>query len=409
MSSPAHKRLELVDALRAFALFGILQVNIQSFVWGAGDPLGYFLVRPRDVDVLTWFVLDTWVVSKFMTLFALLLGFGMALQWRAIKRASVGGDPLQAAHQALRRRYRFLLLLGVAHGTLLYFGDILTAYALCALVALRYLPVRPARLLRAARNWGWVYALMTLGVMGYAIEVHRYLGAEATDHLLPPEAVQAFTTYVSAPYMGQLAQRFQDYRQVTTGTVLLASPLIVALFLLGALAARQGWLHHPERHPRVWRVALWVGLGGWVLGAVGAGLNTRTMVYSPGNPDPTGALLLAFSACTTALYLALIVRWRNSAWLRATITWLAPAGRMPLTNYLLQSVLMGALLSGWGLSLGLQMTQTSRASTAVFFALSQVLISRVWIARFGVGPVEALWRWVTYGPLKMRSNSLATH
>ncbi len=402
MKPAAHKRLELIDALRAFALLGILQVNIQSYVWGAGDPLGFFLDSPHWADILTWFVLDTWVVSKFMALFALLLGFGLALQWRSIKRAWVNAPfPVEQTQQVLRRRYRFLLLLGVAHGTLLYFGDILTAYAVCALVALRYVHVRPTRLARVARNFGLVYLVITVLVLGYAIEMHRHFGPQATDHLLPPEAVQAFTRYVSAPYAQQLPQRVQDYRQLLTGTLVLSLPLIVGLFLLGALAARLGWLHHPERHPRVWRVALWVGGVGWVLGAWGAGLNTRTMLSSPGNPDPTGALLITLSASTTALYLALIVRWRNSTVLRRVMAWLAPVGRMPLTNYLMQSVLMGLLLSGWGLGLGARLHQAELALLALVIVGWQLLASRVWMARFGQGPVEALWRWVTYGSLAL--------
>lgn len=391
-------RLELIDALRAFALIGILQVNIQSYLWGAGDPLGFFVETPRTADILSWFVLDTWVVGKFMPLFALLLGFSMALQWRSVKRACSGLPHTQElTRQVLRRRFRFLLLLGVAHGCLLYYGDILTAYALCALVALRYMPMRATRLLRAARNWGAAYLLLLVLVMGYAIAMHQRFGGAGTDYLLPIESVEAFSVYVAAPYLEQLQQRVQDYRDVLTSTVLVAFPFIVSLFLLGASAARLGWLQHPERHPKVWRVALYVGLLGWLLAAVGAGLNTRAMLHAPSNPDPTGALLLALSSATTALYLALIVRWRNAPWMRAAILWLAPIGRMPLTNYLMQSFFMGLLLSGWGMGLGPQLRQVELALIAAVISVWQIFASRAWMARFGQGPVEALWRWVTYG------------
>ena len=71
-----HPRLELIDALRAFALFGILQVNIQSFVWGAGDPLGYFAQAPRTADSMAYLLVAMLVSSKFIALFALLFGFG---------------------------------------------------------------------------------------------------------------------------------------------------------------------------------------------------------------------------------------------------------------------------------------------------------------------------------------------
>ena len=92
-----HPRLELIDALRAFALFGILQVNIQSFVWGAGDPLGYFAQAPRTADSMAYLLVAMLVSSKFIALFALLFGFGFALQFRALHRAmasQVSGAPV---------------------------------------------------------------------------------------------------------------------------------------------------------------------------------------------------------------------------------------------------------------------------------------------------------------------------
>jgi uncharacterized protein len=79
------------------------------------------------------------------------------------------------------------------------------------------------------------------------------------------------------------------------------------------------------------------------------------------------------------------------------ITWLAPAGRMPLTNYLMQSVLMGVLLTGWGLALGLVLGRAELALLALAIVAVQIVLSRWWIARFRQGPVEWLWRKATYG------------
>jgi uncharacterized protein len=83
--------------------------------------------------------------------------------------------------------------------------------------------------------------------------------------------------------------------------------------------------------------------------------------------------------------------------MQAAIAWLAPAGRMPLTNYLMQSVLMGALLTGWGLALGLTLHRAELALLALAIVAVQIVLSRWWIARFGQGPVEWLWSRVTYG------------
>ena len=225
------------------------------------------------------------------------------------------------------------------------------------------------------------------------------LGSDVDPTQVRSDTLEAYSIYTTSGYTMQLAQRAEDYFGVMVGVLVLGGPMIMALFLLGALAARLGWLTHPERHPHVWRAALRIGAVGLVLAAIGAWLNYRTTVASPGNPELTGALFMVFGSVSFALYLALIVRWRDTETLRSAIAWLAPAGRMPLTNYLMQSVIMGAFLSGWGLGLGASLRHAELAVLALAIVVVQVVASRVWIARFGTGPIEALWRRATYGRL----------
>jgi uncharacterized protein len=106
---------------------------------------------------------------------------------------------------------------------------------------------------------------------------------------------------------------------------------------------------------------------------------------------------LALTFPITGLYLAWIIANRNQGWMQSVVGWLAPAGRMPLTNYLSQSVLMGVLLSGWGLGWGKDLGVAALSLLAFGMVLFQVVASRLWIARFGTGPVEALWKRATYG------------
>ncbi|MGH6623287.1 MAG: DUF418 domain-containing protein, partial [Burkholderiaceae bacterium] len=104
-------------------------------------------------------------------------------------------------------------------------------------------------------------------------------------------------------------------------------------------------------------------------------------------------LLLMASGALALAYTALFIRHAP----RAVVAWLAPAGRMPLTNYLLQSVVMGALLSGWGLGWGRWMTHADLLLLALAIVLVQWIASRTWMRHFAQGPLEALWRRVTYG------------
>ncbi len=384
-------RIEPADALRAFALAGILQVNIQSFAWGAGDPLGAFIGTPSALDTLVYLLIGTFVSLKFLSIFAFLFGFGFALQWRSLRRL-----PVADAGAAYRRRLLFLLAAGIAHGVLLYYGDILTAYALVGFLLLRYAQARPAALLASARRWWLAFALLTLAST-VAFEWTRLpLPAEGDPAQLPDEVLQRLAVYTQDGYLQQIGTRIVDYLSVLGAMALLAVPQIMGLFLLGTLAGRLGWLARPQRHARLWRAATWIGMAALPFAAAGAWLNFVTMRDSPGDPAFIGYALQGAGSLAAFLYVALFVRGQQRPAMRRLTAWLAPAGRMPLTNYIVQSVAMGVLLSGWGLGLGLVLSRAELALAGLLIVAAQIAASRHWIARFGQGPLEALWRRATY-------------
>lgn len=387
-----RERIEVVDALRAFALAGILQVNIQSFVWGAGDPLGYFEAPPGALDAAVYLLIATFVASKFLSIFAFLFGVGFALQWRSLRRRFDAA----AARAAYRRRLVFLLAVGVAHGALLYYGDILSAYALLGFLLLHYAQSRPASLAASARRWWLGFALLTVASTAAFEALRLMLPLDDDPAQVPAWALQQRAVYGEAGFVAQLGPRLADYRSVLGSTVLLGVPQIMGLFLLGALAARLGWLARPWRHRRLWRAATWIGIAALPFAAAGAWLNFETMRSSPGDPSAIGYAFVNAGSLAAALYVALFVRLRQRPTMQRLIAWLAPAGRMPLTNYVAQSAAMGLLLSGWGLGLGATLGRAELALLALAIVVAQLALSRAWIARFGQGPLEAVWRKATY-------------
>lgn len=389
-----RERIETVDALRALALAGILQVNIQSFAWGAGDPLGFFAGPPGPLDAVVHLLIGTFVSTKFLSIFAFLFGLGFALQWRSLRRRLPAAD----ARAAYRRRLWFLLALGLAHGALLYFGDILAAYALVGFLLLGYAGDRPAVLVAAARGWWLGFAGLTVASTA-AIELLRHVFPPEDDPArVPAWALERLAVYTQGGYLEQIGPRVADYLSILGTMAVLALPQIAGLFLLGAIAGRLGWLARPRRHARLWRAALWIGAAALPFAAAGAWLNFVTMRDSPGDPSAVGYALQNVGAFAACLYVATLVRLQQRPSMRRLIAWLAPAGRMPLTNYILQSVIMGLLLSGWGLGLGASLGRAGLALLALLIAAAQVVASRAWIGRCGQGPLEALWRRVTYGP-----------
>ena len=402
MTGPIQRseRLPLIDALRAFALFGILQVNIQSFVWGNADPLGFLLPTANGADRAAYLLVATLVSTKFIALFAFLFGYGFALQMKSLRRSFAEQYPVDWARhyglQTYQRRLWFLLVIGLSHGCLLYFGDVLAAYALCGFILVRYANDRPSALARSVRRWWTGFALLFVLVMG-GIGLAAYKSGRAEDILPVPDAALAqHQVYTAGSYLAQLHIRIPEYVSGLAYGFLLYLPMVSSLFLLGALVARLGWLRYPERHPQVWRMANRVGAVGLVSACIGATLGYITHATAPGQIDFFSVLFTTAGLSTMALYVALIVRYRNTLVVHRAIHWLAPAGRMPLSNYLLQSLLMGALLSGWGLGWGATLGRAQLALLAAAIVLVQIMLSRAWIARFGVGPLETLWRRATY-------------
>lgn len=379
------ERLPLIDALRAFALFGILQVNIQSFVWGGAQPLGILQPDAHWADSAAYLLVATLVSTKFMALFAFLFGVGFVLQMRAL-----------GSGKQYRKRLWFLLVMGLAHGCLLYFGDVLAIYALCGFILVLYADVRTAKLVRALKRWWLTFTTVAVFFMGGAAFMSPPSDGGSTASEVEAEIFAHHTVYTTAGFVDQIATRSQEYLTGLFAGAIFTGPMVVSLFLLGALAARQGWLRHPERHPRVWRMAHRVGAVGLALATAGAISTFVSQQKSPGSYDFFGMLLTTASLTTMALYVAWVVRYRNTVVVRPIILWLAPAGRMPLSNYLLQSVLMGTLLSGWGFGWGATLGRAELALLGIAIVGLQIVLSRQWIARFGVGPLETLWRRATY-------------
>ena len=389
------RRLQGVDALRGFALLGIVLVNVQSFTWGPGNPLGYFDGVPDAADKAVFALLACFVAGKFYAIFAFLFGFGFSQQIRKMRR--LAGGHRAAATRMYLRRLAFLLAVGIAHGVLLYFGDILATYAICALALLPFGRTRLRALTRAIRV-AWI---VSAALVAFWTTV-SFATAEPGDTAIPPDIVAAHAVYTDGDYAEQLARRASDDFSQTLGGATLNWVQVIGLMLTGTLAGRLGWLRHPRRHPRVARAAMGLGLGiGLPCAAVGAYLHLQTMRAAPGTSFGLDQACLAGSVLLSFAYIASAILWfqeprRAAPLASALVRWLGPAGRMPLTLYVTQSFAMGLLLSGWGLGLAARASRPQLALLALAIYAAQVLAART-VEAWGLGgPLEALWRRVTY-------------
>ncbi|MES2015519.1 MAG: DUF418 domain-containing protein [Pseudomonadota bacterium] len=373
-------RSSRIDALRGFAVFGILVVN----VWAFANGLAMYHTSLADGLSLA----DQWSVllvaglaeQKFYPIFAFLFGAGFALQTGSRRECG-------AARDAYLRRLRWLLAVGLVHGTLIWFGDILTAYAVTGF----WLAPKAGRPLRELRTS--LYLLVAVNVLVLLVLLMLGLDVFDLDFVIGQayEAQRAHAIYSTGSWSDVASLRLHDFG-VNVVSYLIFLPRLALLFVLGVFAVRLGWLTRPARHRAGWRKVLVAGL------AVGVPLNACWSLAAlwdtafPFLPMQVGPLADLGGPCLGAAYVAAFMLTRERL-----IAWLAPVGKMALTNYLTQSLVLSFLLQGFGLGLGDHLTRAQLLALCGAMMACQYLFCHWWLSSHAQGPFEAAWRRYTAG------------
>jgi uncharacterized protein len=399
------ERLPLLDALRGFALLGVFISN--TYMWFSGR---FLLTREQmEATMAQASVLDTVVArttgflifGKFITLFAFLFGLGFAVQMGRAEQRGASIVPLYA------RRMGVLLAIGCAHLFLLWFGDILTTYAVLGFALL---------LFRRRSNktvFIWSVALIMLAPL-------LTMGLPRLQEILAsPEAAQAMakaareksealklivlTAFRDGGYFDVVRANAIFYMDFIKG-VLFSLPAILGRFLLGFAAGRSGIFQDPAQHRPFFRKLLIWGL---VAGVIGNGTSTVLGILflkKVLNPDTMPWLPVAMTPVRqfaevglAAFYVAAItLLFQRATWQRL-LSVLAPVGRMALSNYLTQTVLSISLYYGLGLGLLTTLGPKALVGIPVGIFVLQIGLSHWWLSRFRFGPAEWVWRSLTYG------------
>lgn len=323
-------REPLVDGLRVLALAGVLVVNATGY---ASGPYGPLLGLPQPADSLLAQVAYAGVAMLFQAkaypLLAFLFGYSFALSIRA---RSVSALP----HR--RGRMLRLLALGVAHGLLLYSGDILTAYAVCGLVLLHWARLPVAALLSRLR---WLLLLCAASVLASLVLSQGVVPGLALVELLP--------NYAGVTGWGQwLSLNVDAYLNAVLWTPIVFLPELLTITLAGFVAGRLRWLTH-----RRWQAARGRLAGGlpWALAANAVYALVLDAAVQRGLAAQGAVVCLSLLTgpwLAAALTAAIAARWHEGG--ARWVAMLAPAGRYTLSIYVGWSLLLGLAFSGVGLA-----------------------------------------------------------
>lgn len=390
---PENQRTILLDALRGFALFGVVWSNYAFLsLWFFAAPDERALLPGAALDAPLTIFHDILIDGKFYSIFSLLFGIGFGF---FLDKGSEG-------QSRFLRRMLILLVIGWLHLRYLWGGDILTLYALLGLL----LP-----LFRRAADRTLLIVAAVLILSPIAVDAANLLTGGAFDPVAPIEraigADEAKHGPIPAAFRAAADGGWNEFQDLADRGVLLRAwiivdsnriPKVFGLFLLGLWIARHKLFVEPAQHRQL---LTRVCIAGFALGLPFCTLTWYATEHLPGFPDPWGLVgTAAYALGVVPLALAyasgFALLWTRARW-QPRLGLLAPMGRMALTNYLLQTVIGIALFYGVGLGWGTRVSVVGYESIALAVFIAQVLWSAWWLQRFRFGPMEWLWRSLTYG------------
>jgi uncharacterized protein len=389
-----QERLDLLDALRGFALCGILHANLEGFT-------GAYLLTPAEliaqpVARAVLFLNNWFIEGKFYALFSMLFGIGFALQTDRSRKAGVAFLPLWY------RRMAALTLIGLLHMLMIWHGDILTLYSLLGMSLPLFFNMSDRRLgqcivillllplgIHLLAVWTSDYAFWS-SLSNVAAAVKINLGYEGRS-LLQMRGSTSPMEVLSSNWLSAIP-RPMAYLQ--TGRI----PQVLGQFLLGVWLARVilPRLRSDERLPRnLWMscgvIGLLAGFGyAWIKGVTGSAFSLNATGLWQGVIYHTSSTLLAVGYAGAFAHL-----WANPRW-QKTLRHLAVTGRMALTNYISQNLIGVLLFYGYGFALMGKMPYALIPMLAAAVLTMQWLVCRWWLSRFAQGPLEFVWRKITY-------------
>lgn len=395
------QRIEAMDVLRGFALLGILLMNMEAFVGPLLASLSGLDPQLTGADRLADAAIYILVQGKFYTLFSLLFGMGFAVM---MQRAKASGTPFVGLY--LRRNIA-LLGIGLMHALLIWSGDILVSYALMGFLLILLFRNTPTSRLP---KWGVVLVLLP-GIIGL------FFGSMADLARLDPAASVAITkslagqqATVEALLEGQriaygqgsiaeaIGQRGRDLGFMT-GFVMMFGWNILGMFLIGSWFVQSGAITRPEAFESLYRQLRWLALPAGLALVLTAFIIHPTVSFSEMSlkSGMVGLMNIAGSMLMCMGYMAWIIRGLQSNTMAPRLAFMAPAGRMALSNYLTQSIVCTFIFYGYGLGFFEQLPRAWQVPFAFALWGLQLAFSRWWFTHYAIGPVEYLWRWATYG------------
>jgi uncharacterized protein len=386
-------RMDIVDALRGFSLAGIVIVHMVENYIGAPAPEG--ALEATHIGVIDYVVegfIFLLLRGKFFALFSFIFGLSFFIQ---IDNAHKKGIDFR-----LRFLWRLLLLfvIGYLH-SLFYRGDILTVYAVLGIFLLPFYNIK--------NTWIIAFAsLLFLGIGRYIV----FLITQGGNLFMPgefspnsPEIIAYFDMIKNSSLLhvfnGNMIDGHLMKMDFQLG-VFSRGYLTYGFFLLGLFIGRVGYFRNYFNEIRLTKYVLYWSIGLFFVSLIIAFASFAQIAENVTFDNwPAMIGLTAFdinNLAMTFIIVCLFVLGYNKVKGKRLLNAFIPYGRIALTNYFLQSVIGTFIFYGWGLNYLGELRNAYSFLLAILIIILQMIISKWWLSQFYYGPLEWIWRSITY-------------
>jgi len=389
----AKDRFESLDVLRGVAILGILMMNVQAFLMAPNA----YVYPPAHMDITganltVWFIAHVFFEQKFITIFSALFGAGMVL---------MVGEEEAVSRKLHFSRMSWLLVFGLIHLFVFWFGDILTAYAIGGFIIVFFRRMSPTKLIIWGLVWVTIAGVLFVGLLASFALIPEEAGMTPVD-LGMAYSDERLAEIVAAFQGGFLQSRGENainaagslgFLVFFGGRIIGVMFLGMALFKLGFLTAKWSVLSY--------LISLVIGLGiglplAWfgASHAVASGFDLGQLWVHVG-ANYIASLFVAFGYASAVMLIC------KAPWMKILRYPFAAAGRMAFTNYLSQTFIMVFIAVG-GIGLGLfgELERVEQVQLVLAVWVFQLLFSMLWLQIFRFGPLEWLWRSLSYGKVQ---------
>lgn len=396
-----HERETFMDVLRGFAILGIFIANLGSgFSWYREDAGATGPMLLPAADKIMSFLHSMLIEGKFYTIFSLLFGWGIALQFR---RGELKGiNPVGT----VRRRLFFMLLLGAVH-LLIWPGDIVFFYALLGflLIPLRKLSnktllITGSLLILSPILLYWLK--MTWPVLNYPADLMRIWGMKADAALLHLKSEEDFMNMMQhGSWLDQLKGNITGFFFRYNYLFFVSRvPKVLGMFLIGYVVGRTDFYKNIQQYKKL---VITIIIAGLLIGLPANYMLAQFMTKHGGDYwqlTRNGLYQTIFYAAGVVplalAYVGLFMLAFQTVTGKKILSLLAPVGKMAFSNYIAQSLIGNFVFLGAGLGYMGQVGPVYFTLFGIAVFIVQIIVSTLWLRYFNYGPLEWLWRSATY-------------